>query len=321
MQDIVNSLLSAQILPFWVLVCAVLLERFINWPDKYHPLSFIKALADGMANKVLSADQHSIKQQKISGSLAFIVILLPFVAIFTVLIYLSEYPIFFDAIMLFVALRFNDVINTTKKVSSALIQDKKILARQTLTHIVLRETEKMSPLGLVKANIEAMLLRYAYQYCSVIFWYILAGGLGALIYRIIYELALAWNSKLFQFKYFGQSIRVIASLLQWLPSLLATLSIVIAINIYQGIKALLQPASYRSLHLFILNVCGSSLGIELSGPAYYNQHKVRSQKCGGKRQIILADNNRVLSVLDRATWVWLTLYFLGCALSFYAQTA
>jgi adenosylcobinamide-phosphate synthase len=111
-------------------------------------------------------------------------------------------------------------------------------------------------------------------------------------------------------------VRHVVNILQFLPSKLASLSVVIAVNISLGSTALFQRISYQCNHLFILNLCGASLGIELGGPAYYDQQKVRANKCGGNRQIKLADSTRALAAINRATWVWLTFYFMGCALSF-----
>lgn len=320
MHSLIKALLSEQLLAFWVLLLIVFIERYLPWPDKYHPISFIRVLATGMQAKVLSLERHSTRQQKISGTLACIVLLLPFCVILAVFKYLSEYPIFFEALMLLVALRFQDIPKQTRRVTAALTKQQKMLARHALSQIVLRETEKMTPLGMVKANIESLVLRYSYQYCSVIFWYLLTGGVGALIYRLIYELSLSWNIKLTKFSYFGQPIRNLVNLLQWIPSKLASLCIVIAVNIRLGSTALFQRLSYRCNHVFVLNLCGASLGIELGGPAYYGQQKVRTHKCGGNRQVILADNTRALTAINRATWVWLTLYFLGCALSFLASS-
>ncbi len=316
MHSVINTLLSEQLLPFWVLLSIFFIERYLPWPDKFHPLSFIRLLAKGMQAKVLIPERNSIKQQKMSGAFACLVLLLPFCSMLAVLKYLSEYPIFFEALMLLVALRFQDIPNQTRKVTAALSKQQKMLARHALSKIVLRQTEKMSPLGIVKANIECLLLRYSYQYCSVVFWYLLTGGMGALIYRLVYELSLCWNNKLARFKHFGQPVRYVVNISQWFPSKLASLSVVIAVNISQGSVALFHIVSYQCNHLFVLNLCGASLGVELGGPAYYELQKVRTSKCGGKRQIILADNTRALAAINRATWVWLTLYFMGCALSF-----
>jgi adenosylcobinamide-phosphate synthase len=316
MHNVINTLASQSFLPFWVLLLVVCSEHYLPWPDKYHPISFIKILAKGMQLKVLSLERNSIGQQKISGALACIVLLLPFCSMLAVFKYLSEYPVFFEGFMLLLALRFQDIPKQTHKVTAALSKQQKMLARHALSKIVLRETENMSPLGMVKANIESLLLRYSYQYCTVIFWYLLTGGIGALTYRLLYELSLCWNNKLARFKYFGQPVRHVVNILQWLPSKLASLSVVIAVNLRQGSAALFQGISYQCNRLFVLNLCGASLGIELGGPAYYNQQKSRAKKCGGNRQIRLADNARAVAAIHRATWVWLTFYFMGCTLLF-----
>lgn len=320
MHSVINTLFSGQFLPFWVLLLIIFIERYLPWPDKYHPISFVKALAIGMQVKVLSPERSTIRQQKISGSLACIVLLLPFGLILVVFKYLSEYPVFFEALMLLVALRFQEIPKQTHRVTAALSKQHKILARHTLSQIVLRETESMSPMGVVKANIESLLLRYSFQYCSVIFWYLLTGGVGALVYRLIYEMSQSWNNKLVRFRHFGQPVRHLTNIMQWIPGKLASISVIIAVNISQGSIALFQRASYQSNHGFILNTCGSSLGIELGGPAYYNGKKVRTTKYGGSRQVILNDNNRALSAINRATWVWMTFYFMGCALTFLLNT-
>ena len=133
MNSVINTLLSEQLLPFWVLLLIVFIERYLPWPDKYHPISFIKVLAMGMQTKVLSPGASSIRQQKLSGSLACIVLLLPFCAILVVFKYLSEYPVFFEALMLLVALRFQDIPKQTNRVTAALAKQKKMLARHALS--------------------------------------------------------------------------------------------------------------------------------------------------------------------------------------------
>ena len=316
MQAVSNTLLSENFLPFWVFLLMLCIERFLQWPEKYHPLSFIRLLAKGMHTKVLHPQQNSPQQQKIAGALAGFILLLPMIAIFAVVKYFSEFPIFFDGLMLLIALRFQDIPKHTRRISVALSQQKKILARQSLSHLVLRETEKMSPLGMVKANIESLLLRFSYQFCSVLFWYVIAGGMGALIYRLTYELSLCWNTKLVRFTHFGSPIRFLVNILQWIPSKIATLSIVLAVNTSRGIAAVFQRISYQSNHLFVLNVCGASLNIELGGPAYYDHKKVRVIKCGGTKPAILRDNSKVLGAINRAIWIILVAYFVLSTIAF-----
>ena len=135
MQSVINTLSSEQFLPFWVLLFVVFIERYLPWPDKYHPISFIRALAMGMQVKVLSLERNSIGQQKISGALACIVLLLPFCTMLVVFKYLSEYPVFFEAVMLLVALRFQDIPKQTHRVTAALAKQQKMLARHALSKL------------------------------------------------------------------------------------------------------------------------------------------------------------------------------------------
>ncbi|MGS2721402.1 cobalamin biosynthesis protein CobD/CbiB [Paraglaciecola aestuariivivens] len=303
MPQLNDILFNAQLSAVWVLILCLLIESYLPWPAKYHPLSFIQALANGMATKVLKPESQSFTQQKISGSLALVVILLPLAAILAVLSFLAQFPMFFDSLMLLIALRFQPLVKQTQKVSQALLAEKKMLARHELSHIVLRDTQSMSPMGLVKANIESLLLRYSFETVAVIFWYCLTGGLGALIYRMLYQISLSWNIKHPSFSHFGTPLRTLLNLLQWLPNKIAVLSILIAVNISFGVKAIFKTQTWNCEHIFMLNSCGASLGIELGGPAIYKGNKVRIPRCGGTRQVVLADNARVLSALQRATWV------------------
>jgi adenosylcobinamide-phosphate synthase len=315
MEQLIHILLSEYWWPFWVLLLILLIERGLPWPDKYHPLKLAQLLAIKMADKVLHAKPRSSRQQKLSGALAAAVLLFPVCILLSVLILLAAYPIAFDALMLLVALRFQPIISTSQQVTRALTGNKKVLARHTVAQMLLRETDKMSAVGITKANVEALLLRYFYQYSAVIFWYVVAGGSGALIYRLLFEFSQCWNTKIARFRHFGWSLRHLLNILQWIPSKLTSLSIILAGDVMQGLKAIGQGKSYVNSHFFILNISGASLGLQLSGPKYYEQQKFRSINCGGPRQVILADINRTLRLLNRATSVYLGIFFVGYALS------
>ncbi len=65
----------------------------------------------------------------------------------------------------------------------------------------------MSAIGLTKACIETLSLRFAKQWFSVLFWFMLGGGIAALSYRLLQELQQCWNPKLTQFQHFGRVCR------------------------------------------------------------------------------------------------------------------
>jgi adenosylcobinamide-phosphate synthase len=301
--------------PVWVLLVVVIIDQVWAWPDKYHPISFAKLLALRMADKVHSVHsqhdpQRSEMQQKTSGTLGFLVLIVPFITILAIFISLAEFPVFFELVLLLMAIQFQVIVKQCGKVSDALANNKKALARNLVSAIVVRETDKLSPVGVAKASIESLLLRFNQQFFTVVFWYFMLGGVGALTYRLLYEFSHCWNTKLQHFTYFGSPLAQLVKLLQWLPVRLAALTVVLGQDIGSAIKAYRNLPKHRNTHMLLLSLQGGALGIELSGPTYYNGAKVRSPKCGGERVVRHIDIKRAISAVQKAKVIILIASFL-----------
>ncbi|MFT4937205.1 MAG: adenosylcobinamide-phosphate synthase [Paraglaciecola sp.] len=308
--------------PFWVLVVVVAIDQLWAWPDKYHPLSLAKLLAIRMANKVHPTYSHrdpqrSKMQQKISGTLGFLILIAPFITILAILISFAHFPLFFEAVLLLMAIQFQVIIKQSSKVSDALVKQKKALARHLVSNLILRETENLSPVGIAKASIESLLLRFNQQFFTVIFWYFIFGGIGALTYRLLYEFSHCWNTKIQRFTYFGSPLAQLVAVLQWLPVRLAALALILGQDIGAAIKAYRNLPKHKNTHMLLLALQGGALGIELSGPSYYNKVKVRSPKCGGERVVRHIDIKRSISAVQKAKIIILVVCFLLAAI-FYA---
>ena len=286
--------------PLWILFLVVMLERFLPWPDKIHPLTLVRLLATNMARKVHSDSTASVYQQKISGSLAVLVLVLPVMIIFATLITLAEFPQFFEALLLLIALQFQNVIKTYRALTRALKKEQKALARNLLSAMVLRQTDKLSPLGVAKAAIESLLLRFNYQFGTVIFWFLLAGGLGAFCYRLLFELSQCWNTKLERFQHFGQPAARLTALLAWFPSRVTAYCLALVENISGAFKARNFLQKGDNSHFKLLALKGGALSIELGGPVYYQDVKRRFKKVGGPRQVRFCrfTQNTCVSVQD-----------------------
>jgi adenosylcobinamide-phosphate synthase len=301
---------SIYLLPIYSVFLVVFVEKHLKLADKFHPLTFARLIAQRLAYKVHNRNPGTSLQQMTAGFLAPIVLLSPLILLLGVLIFLSEFPIFFDSLLLLIALRFEPIVKTVQKVELSLRQNKKTLAKQQLQTIVLRKTEQLSPFGIAKAAIETLILRFALQYCSVIMLYLLGGGMLALAYRILFEFSHCWNSKQHDFIYFGRPLRWLLVLVQWIPARISALCFIIGQNIYKGIGALGNKTSLTCSRNFLLNLTGASLGFELGGPVFYNSSKSRFAKCGGQRSVALDDIRRTVQALRKAKWVFLTFCFV-----------
>jgi adenosylcobinamide-phosphate synthase len=320
--ELVALLTHPALQPVWVLLVVVIIDQLWAWPDKYHPLSFAKLLAIRMADKVHPNQHHqelphSVMQQKISGTLGFLMLLAPLMTILAIFISFAEFPLFFETVLLLMAIQFQVIIKQGRKISDALGKQKKALARHLVSDIVLRETDKLSPLGISKASIESLLLRFNQQFFCVIFWFFIFGGIGALTYRLLYEFSHCWNTKLQRFTYFGSPLAMLVAVMQWLPVRLAALALVLGQNVGAAIRAYKNFPGRKNTHMLLLIIQGGALGIELSGPNYYDNIKIRSAKCGGQRLVSHSDIKRTISAIQKAKLIILVISFLFATI-FYA---
>lgn len=302
-----------QLQTVWLLLIVAWIEKLWRWPARYHPLSFFRLLATRLAAKV-NPSGHSIGQQRLSGSLAPIVVLTPILVCIGLFIYLAEFPAFFDAFLLLMALSYQPVLDAMGKIQRALVGNKKSLARNIAQPLVLRDTAQLTTMGLSKAVIESGLLRFYHQYAAVLFWYLLLGGLGALTYRLLYEFSQVWNVRQAEFRYFGAPLAWVCRWLQFFPSRLSMLLLLMLQPPKKGSRASIQQGAQRTPRVTLLAYSGAALGIQLGGPAFYNGHKVRLPKCGGERQAEAADIQTARIAIVKIQWLLIVLSALLSAL-------
>lgn len=247
-----TTITHSPLLPLAILVVVMMLEKFVSWPDKVHPLTLLNSMAKTMGEKVHRDPNRTASQQRFSGVLAIIVLCLPVMFIIAVILFFAEFAFFFDGLLLFIALRFQPVLEGSKKIQKALSNRKKALARYQLSLWTLRESESLSELGICKASIETMLLRFSYQYMSVIFWYLIGGGIAALLYRFVYEMSHTWNIKNPHFTHFGRPVSWLSLILQWIPVRLTGLLFILAVNVSKATKAIKRQQGGVSSHTLLL---------------------------------------------------------------------
>ncbi|MDO6695126.1 cobalamin biosynthesis protein [Aliiglaciecola sp. 3_MG-2023] len=309
-----EALQQSGFLPLLVIIIALLLEWLIPWPEKAHPLTLLRLMATNLAARVNPNAPRSAAQQRISGSLAIIVLLAPILVIISIPLFLAQYPLFFDAIMLLVAIQFQPIRRHFKGLEKALKSEKKNLARHHLNGIVLRDTSTLSPMGIAKAAIESLNQRFIYQQLAIIFWYLLAGGLGALVVRMLIELNQVWNMKRPKNRYFGLPIALLTQLLVCLPQLIFALIFSMITNPVGAFKGVKSVPSKSHINSFVKGMIGGGLGIQLGGPAIYHNTKVRYPRVGASREVRFADLQRSWQSINYTLFIFLTIITLILAI-------
>ena len=298
------------LLPVWVVIGVFIAEAVLPVSTRFHPLTVIRILADRMAHRVHPSTQRSVTQQQISGGLGFVVLLAPFILIIGLFGTLVEFPVLFDALLLFIACEYRSVRRQTRRVYNALKAEHKALARNLLANQVLRETEKLSPMGVGKAALETLQLRFVYQIVTPVLLFVLFGAVIALAYRLLYDTAQVWNPSQARFRHFGKPLRKTLDLIQWLPIRLFILIAALSESLRGAFTSSKQAGKCPRLR--ILTAIGGALGVQLGGPAYYDGLKTRLAKVGGNREIKLADLPRGLTATIRMQAVMTVMVLLAC---------
>lgn len=313
MTEELNAIANIPLLSILIMVVVIILEKVIPWPDKSHPLTLLHSMAGAMSTKVHKDTHNSPAQQKVSGALAIIVLSLPVVFVIAVVLFFAEFSFFFEGLLLLIALRFQPTLEGSKKIQKALVKRKKALARYELSRWTLRETESLSEMGICKATIETLVLRFSYQYMSVIFWYIIGGGIAAFVYRFIYEMSQVWNIKISHYTHFGRPVSWLSLGLNWIPVRITAVLFMIAVNVSKAIKALRKQKGAASGHTLLLTLFGGALDVQLGGPAYYNKRKIRLPKRGGNDSPKVGDISRARLGILQSTAVFLAVVALVSA--------
>jgi adenosylcobinamide-phosphate synthase len=307
--------LSLPDLPFavqtWLaLVIAWLVERRFPVAPAVDPIAFFRFICQRMASKVLPAEQQT-QQHFISGTLALMLLIGPTIIIIYLVHAFASYPWLFDIIILYVALQYSATKRSIDKIESALLEQKKQLAKDQLQPLVLRNTHALSSIGIAKASIESATLRISYQQISVMFWFICIGPIFALTYRLCYEVSQSWNIKLKQFHRFGWLAAKLCALLQWPPTrlyavILALLSLSMPFKIFTKRLLSLQGLSQTN-GSYLLSAMGLVLNKHMSGPVMYDLRKYRREKYLGEHEPQISDINAAQSANTKAAITMIVL--------------
>ena len=256
----------------------------------------------------------------ISGALAAFMIIVPNVLILIIFREFIYYPELFDAIILYFCIQFSANIQRFQRIRRALIAGKKKLAKEMLAPMVLRETAMLSDVGVSKAAIESILLRFHYQTLTVCFLFILLGPFTALSYRLCYELHIVWNTKIEAYHEFGKPMAKLVMLFQWLPVRLnALLSVILSrgFSVFKYVKTSKLTTRWNEPHgAILLRANHYALDINLSGAVFYasadGAEKVRRTKYIGKGEPTAQFMPNALAVINRVLLVNLLLLLLTC---------
>ncbi|MBA5763904.1 cobalamin biosynthesis family protein [Vibrio sp. 404] len=308
MEELFNQLFAnGALLVMWgALIC----HWVLPFPREAHPATLWRKFAELLANKVNVPANYS--QSLISGTLAWLLMMLPMLCVLWALEALVWQPLLYQLALLLLALDWRNNEKFAHQFTHQLAEENTQAAKKLLAPLVNRSTETLSLLGLGKAGCETLIMRYGRNVVAVLFWYGVAGGIGAFMYRMAMELARAWSPSRSQFLPFGlPAIRVLA-LLDFVPLRLFALMLILGQRAKICLQLIKQQTASWPLPgpAWLLVTAGGKLELSLAGPAIYEGKKAVRAKLGGRIAPAAIHFAQLRKLLAGRLWLWVLLQSL-----------
>ena len=261
---------------FLLLVCVIFLKWAMTFIANTDVFAFFRFYCQQLALKV-NKTSNSQNQQVIAGWLAM---LINYSTLF-VIVWLFEAFIevvwLWHALLLYISLENLQLAMKGKLIAQDLVANKKYEAKQKISPYLLRDSEQLSTMGICKSFIEMQLLRVNQHIVCVSFYFLLLGPYAAFSFRLLLEMHHVWNSKQPRFNYFGKPVALICNLLQWLPSRLSSIFLLLlSVNKNLALYWRLVRKNFFNLNNNLLIHSFALVNeIRLGGVCMYQGEKVR----------------------------------------------
>ncbi len=287
------------------LVVALLLDKLLGEPSRYHPLVGFGALA-GAAEKFLYADS------KLRGLLAMALVLVPL----TLLLILFQRWLdhwLVGVIVLYLALGWQSLMSHAQGVQEALSQSDIGLARKNLGFMVSRETRELDETSIAKGVVESVLENGNDAIFGAIFWFMVAGAPGVLVYRLVNTLDAMWGYRNGRYLHFGWAAARLDDILNLLPARLSALSYALAGQYEVAMRCWKEQGwNWKSPNAGPVMAAGAgSLGLLLGGSENYHGQMQSRIKLGEGREPDVQSIVDAESLIQRSLLIWVLVIAIG----------
>ncbi len=293
------------------------MDHWLGEPSHaYHPLPVFGRWASTLEHIGLNPADSPLKQ-KIAGCMMLCCALLPSLIGLIALVLTPELQNLFGIVILYFCLGARSLQQHAQAVYQALRQQDLPLARQQVGQIVSRQTGHMTYHDVRRAAIESVLENGADAVFAPLFWFVVLGPFGALLYRFSNTLDAMWGYKNHRYRHFGWAAARLDDLLNWVPARLTALGYALLGNTAPALKAWRQQAGLLESPNGgpVMTAGAGALALQLGGPARYHGQIKLKPWFGGNKLPENRDINLACGLIKRTLVLWLVVIALGDSLA------
>lgn len=299
-------------LPLLILSAALLIDHLFGEPSRWHPLVGFGRYATLIEKHCNATEKQHGPGRQLWGVIALVAATAPFIFLFLWLRAGIPQAWLLDVVVLYYCIGLSSLKTHVMDVYQSLETNSLDSARSKISRIVSRDTKQLAPTGICRAAIESLLENGSDALFAVIFWYLVAGPEGALLYRLSNTLDAMWGYKTPRYHQFGWAAARWDDLLNWLPARLTATSYALVGNWSDAIHCWRHQAS--QLHSPnagpVMTSGAGALGVILGGDTFYHGEKSTKIEFGCGHQPQASDITTAIRLITRTVWLWLIALFL-----------
>jgi len=285
-------------------MAAVLLDFIIGEPRRFHPLVGFGWLANKLEAWLNIANKTNNAKQRWVGMFALALLLTPFILLAYWLCHIPVVSIVADTLLLYFAIGHKSLHDHARAVTRALSNHDEASAKIAASYMVSRDSAAIEP---VPATVESVLENGNDGVFGALFWFFIAGGTGALLFRLANTMDAMWGYKTPRFYYFGWAAARLDDVLDYIPARLSALTYAIlgntklALNCWKTQAPLWDSPNAGP----VMSAGAGALGVQLGGAARYQGEWHERPILGAGEPPIAGDIERALKLVRHGVYLWL----------------
>jgi len=299
------------LMPPAILMFAVVLDHLLGEPRRWHPLAGFGRIAAWIETRMNTGARPRL--QRLAGACAVLLLLLPWVAASAIVSAIPVWGWVIQTLLLYFTLGANSLAQHARAVKNALDANDLHAARIKVGMIVSRDTGAMQGEDIAKSTIESVLENGNDAVFGALFWFIVFGAPGAIMYRLANTLDAMWGYRTPRYFYFGWAAARLDDVLNWIPARLTALTY----SILGHTRDAWHCWHSQARHWYspnagpVMAAGAGTLGIVLGGPAIYHGAMKERPALGLGRAAEAHDITRAIALVQRGMWLWAAFIFIG----------
>ncbi|WP_029147886.1 adenosylcobinamide-phosphate synthase CbiB [Methylophilus sp. 5] len=295
---------------------AVLLDGWLGEPRRWHPLVGFGWLVTQLEKRLNLSHKHPSRRQYIYGVLGVSLVVLPPVILCLLIMHLSVWlALSLHLYLLYFAIGHRSLRQHGLAVYNALQTGQFQQAQLATSYMVSRDVEAIEP---VSATIESVLENGNDSVFGALFWFFVAGGPGALAYRLVNTLDAMWGYKTPRYFYYGWAAARLDDVLNYVPARLTALTYALLGHTRLAWQTWRQQAPlWDSPNAGPVMAAGAgALNVQLGGRARYHGEWHERPRLGTNIAPTKEDIPRALQLVRNGIVIWLMLALLLGAVTY-----